>query len=410
MSKEVKHTTIFYGWFVVAACFAVTLTLGETFWSFGVFFKPLESEFDWSRTLTSSGYTAFLIGYAISVISTGKLADRYNPRPILLASALSAGLGISLCSRVNSINELRIFLLIAGLGAGATWSVPSSIVQRWFYKRQRAGLALAIVTCGVGVGALIFAPLINHLILSYGWRNAFLYVGIIFFIIITVSSLAIKRSPIDARTVSEGEESMPKSVSTEGWAVSKVVATPSFISITLILCVAVVAFQTLSVHLVPYAGDVGISATASAAALGLMGGFSVPGRIISGFMSDKIGWQKTLALTLFGTALSLVWLLFLKATWMLYCFVFFYGMSWPQDSCPGGHSWSFLRHAFIGGIHWFTSAIAQFVGAFAPYIAGFIFDMTGSYFVAFMIIIMLLLSCGFVAAKMKEPLITTNQV
>ena len=64
---------------------------------------------------------------------------------------------------------------------------------------------------------------------------------------------------------------MPKSVSTEGWAVSKVVATPSFISITLILCVAVVAFQTLSVHLVPYAGDVGISATASAAALGLMG-------------------------------------------------------------------------------------------------------------------------------------------
>lgn len=129
MSKEVKHTTIFYGWFVVAACFAVTLTLGETFWSFGVFFKPLESEFDWSRTLTSSGYTAFLIGYTISVISTGKLADRYNPRPILLASALSAGLGISLCSRVNSINELRIFLLIAGLGAGATWSVPTSIVQ-----------------------------------------------------------------------------------------------------------------------------------------------------------------------------------------------------------------------------------------------------------------------------------------
>ena len=129
------------------------------------------------------------------------------------------------------------------------------------------------------MGALIFAPLINHLILSYGWRNAFLYVGIIFFIIITVSSLAIKRSPIDARTVSEGEESMPKSVSTEGWAVSKVVATPSFISITLILCVAVVAFQTLSVHLVPYAGDVGISATASAAALGLMGDSQFPGAL-----------------------------------------------------------------------------------------------------------------------------------
>jgi len=261
------------------------------------------------------------------------------------------------------------------------------------------------------VGALIFAPLINHLILSYGWRNAFLYVGIIFFIIITVSSLAIKRSPIDARTVSEGEESMPKSVSTEGWAVSKVVATPSFISITLILCVAVVAFQTLSVHLVPYAGDVGISATASAAALGLMGGFSVPGRIISGLISDKIGWRKTLALTFFGMALSLVWLLFLKATWMLYCFVFFYGICHGIRILPQvGILGRFFGMRSLGEFIGITSAIAQFVGAFAPYIAGFIFDMTGSYFVAFMIIIMLLLSCGFVAAKMKEPLITTIEV
>ena len=117
------------------------------------------------------------------------------------------------------------------------------------------------------------------MILSYGWRNAFLYVGIIFFIIITVSSLAIKRSPVDARTVSEGEESIPKSVSTEGWVVSKVAATPSFISITLIICVAVAALQALSVHLVPLAGDVGISATASAAALGLMGDSQFPGAL-----------------------------------------------------------------------------------------------------------------------------------
>ena len=118
MSKEDKSRTIFYGWFVVAACFAVALTLGETFWSFGVFFKPLEAEFGWSRSLISSSYTAFLIGYAISVVAAGRLADRYSPRPILFATAVLAGLGISLCSETQSINQLRLFLFITGIELG----------------------------------------------------------------------------------------------------------------------------------------------------------------------------------------------------------------------------------------------------------------------------------------------------
>ena len=87
---------IFYGWFVVAACFAATFTVGETFWSFGVFFNALEDEFGWTRALVSSGYTAFLIGYSIGAIVMGRLADRFSPRPILAAAALIVGLGFIL--------------------------------------------------------------------------------------------------------------------------------------------------------------------------------------------------------------------------------------------------------------------------------------------------------------------------
>ncbi len=402
MSIKAKNPTIFYGWFVVAAGFAVTLTLGEGIFSFGVFFKSLESEFGWSRALVSSAYTALLIGYAISVLTTGRLADRYSPRPILLTAALLAGLGFSFCSQVQSIDQLRIFLFIAGLGAGATWSVPTSTVQRWFYKRKRAGLALGIVVSGVGVGVLIFAPLINHLILSYGWRNTFLVVGILSFIIIAISSLMIRRSPIDASTVSEGEGNMPKSVSTPSWTISKVVTTPFFAGIAFTIGVVILAFHTVSVHLVPHATDVGISPIASAAALGLMGGFSVPGRIISGFLSDRISWQRTLALSCFGMALSLLWLLFLDATWMLYCFVFFYGM-FQGSRVPAqiGILGEFFGMRSLGELIGITSAIGQLVGAFAPYMAGFIFDTTGSYTVAFIIIMVLLLGAGFIATAMK---------
>jgi fucose permease len=79
MAKKTDKSEIFYGWFVVIACFFVTMSLGETMWSFGVFFKPLESEFHWSRTLVSSGYTAFLITYSLSSIVAGKISGNTVP-------------------------------------------------------------------------------------------------------------------------------------------------------------------------------------------------------------------------------------------------------------------------------------------------------------------------------------------
>jgi MFS family permease len=406
VSEEAKNPTLFYGWFVVGACLAVILIQGAAMWTFGVFLKPLVNEFGWSRALVSSGYTAFLIGYVVSVITTGRLADRYSPRPILLVSALLAGLGFFLCGQAYTITQLRAFLFIGGLGVGATWSVPTSTVQRWFFARRRAGLALGIVVSGVGVGVLIFAPLINFLILNYGWRDTYLVIGILFFAIITISSWVIKPSPVAIEIGSEGPETRLNRIGIQGWTTRKVVATSSFAGITFSHCAVVVAFQTISAHLVPYATDVGISATASAAAIGLFGGFSIPGRIMSGYLSDRIPWQRILAFSLFGMASFILWLLFLKGMWMLYCFAFFYGI------CHGSRVASYLGilgeffgMRSLGELIGITMAIGMFIGSFAPYAAGFIFDTTGSYLVVFMIIMILLLGGGIIAHAIKKPVV-----
>lgn len=404
MSNEPKGPRIFYGWLVVAACFAATFTLGEALFTFGVFFKPLKNEFGWSRALVSSGYTAFLIGYCISVMTGGRLADRYSPRPILFVSGLLAGFGISLCSQIQNVNQLRIFLFIGGLGAGATWSVPTSTVQRWFYRRRRAGVALGIVVAGFGVGCLVFAPLINYLVLTYGWRGAYLFAGVLFFIILAISSLIIKQAPANTGTVSQGERSMPNHQTIHSWGTGKAVTTSSFAGITFIHCVAVLAFQILAVHFVPHATDADISPTASAAALGLLGGLSVPGRIVSGFISDKVAWQKTLVLSCFGMSLSLPLLLFLKEYWMLYCFVFFYGLCHgSRVSAHIGILGEFYGLRSLGELIGISTAIAVFIGAFAPYVAGFIFDTTGSYSVVFTIVMLLFLISGIIAHTMKRP-------
>jgi MFS family permease len=406
LDKQMNSQKTFYAWIVVAACFATTLTLGEAMWAFGVFFKPLEKEFGWSRALISSGYTAFLIGFGISAATTGRLVDKYSPRPILFVSGFLAGLGTFLCSQVNTIFQLRAFLLFGGLGGGATFSVPTTTVQRYFYHRSRGGLALGIVVAGVGVGGLIFAPLINYLILNYGWRKAYMIIGALFFIVIAISSLAIRQSPVETSTVSGREINMLNPLSAKDWAIGKIISTPSFAGITFTHCAVVITFQTICVHLVPHAIDVGVSPTASALALGLMGGCSVPGRIISGFIADRTKWQRILALSLFGMALlSLPWLLFLKETWMLYWFVVLYGI------CHGGRIAShlgilgeFFGMRSLGELIGITTAMGMFFGAFAPYIAGFIFDITGSYFWIFMITIGILFSSGIIASVMKKPL------
>ena len=407
MIQEDKSPKIFYGWFIVAACFIATFTCGEALWSFGVFFKPMEKEFGWSRALISSGYTGFLLGYAISVMAAGRLADRYSPRPILFLSACFAGLGVSLCSSVQSINQLRFFLLLGGLGAGGTFSVPTSLVQRWFYKKPRASLALGIVVAGVGTGALVFTPLVNYLILLSGWRNSYLIVGILFFCTIGLSSLIVKRSPTETTVILEGAEGIPNPVRSQGLTTAQILLNPSFAGITFIHCSVSFAFHTISVHLVPYAVDIGITSTVSAVALGLLGGFSVPGRIISGFIADRMGWQKIIILSLFGMALSVLLLSMLKAVWMLYCFVLFYGV------CHGGRVAAnvgilgeFFGMHSLGEIIGIVMAIGMLIGALAPYLAGFIFDITGSYFIDFMIVMILLLSGGILGTVIKKPIQT----
>ncbi|MBI2831996.1 MAG: MFS transporter [Chloroflexi bacterium] len=402
--SKTSGSKIFYGWFVVAACFAITMTLGEAFWAFGVFFKPIENEFGWNRTDVSSSYTMFLIGYAVSVIITGRLSDRYSPRLVVFATAILAGLGISLASQVSTIDQLRAFLFIGGLGAGGTWSVPTSVVQRWFYGRQRAGLALSIVVCGVGVGGLIFAPFINYLILAHGWRNAYLIIGILYFVVLSISALVIRQAPAISTAPSSQEQIVPKPDGFRGWTARQAVVTPSFIGLVFAIVAAVIAFQSLTVHLAPYATDAGIPSTVSAAALGLMGGFSIPGRIICGIIADRIGWQKTLGLALLGMAVTPGLLLLPGSPALLYTFVFFYGL-FHGIRAPAqiGLIGRFFGMRSLGELIGIAACIAQIIGAFAPYLAGYIFDTTGSYAMAFVLLMGVLLAGGIAAIMTKEP-------
>ncbi len=129
--------------------------------------------------------------------------------------------------------------------------------------------------------------------------------------------------------------------------------------------------------------------------------------MISGFISDRIGWQRVIVISFFATSLSIIWLLFLQATWMLYGVVFVFGLFFGARAvAQAGIVGEFFGMHSIAELVGIFGAVGMLVSAAAPYVAGYIFDTTGSYSIAFVIVIALLLAGSIVALLMKKPAVT----
>lgn len=290
-----------------------------------------------------------------------------------------------------------------GLGSGATWSVPNATVQRWFYGKKNAGLALGIVTSGVGVGALVFAPLINFLIQGYGWRATFLTLGILFGTLVVAATLVLKPASLNLMTMEKGPEATRSRNGDRPLRGYRMYLSPTFAAVLFVSVVGIFTFQIVTTHMIPHATDLGISQSAAAAALGLMGGFSIPARVLSGLFSTRVGWYRLLSLAYFGTGASIVCLWLLRDIWMLYFFAFSYGVfHGVRVSAVVGMLPEIFGMRSLGELIGVCFAAGQLISSLAPYAAGALFDVTGSYSLAFLSIILLLAAGGVVAGLMKR--------
>lgn len=399
---------IHYAWVILVCCIPVAGAYG-LFYSFGVFFKPLQAEFGWGRGLTSSIHSVHLLAFAVSTVVLGKLTDKYGPRLAVSVGAVLLGIGFWLCSRVQNLGQFYLFYAITSLGAGVIWSPPIATVQRWFTKRK--GLAIGLVTAGIGLGTLVYAPLSNYVIDAYGWRTAYIIIGCGSAFIVLLAALPLVSSPQKMGLVAYGGTNpapVPAenrtAVISEGWSMKEAIRTKAFIVVTIIYCCTVLPIHLVAVHLVPYATDAGIDKTVAAAAFGLVGAFSIPGRIGFSALADRIGWSKSLTITCAGCFITIIWLIFTGNLWMLYFFVVFYGFFYGGKTplVPGlvGH---FFGNRSLAELIGFTHGISLAVSALGPIMAGWIFDITGSYVIAFVITACFWLTSAILAAVVKPP-------
>ena len=167
---------IFYGWFVVAAAFAVTLLGFGSAYTFSAFIAPLQRDFAASRGSVSLVFAlAGLLYFGLGIVS-GPLADRWGSRPLAVTGMILAGAGLVAASTARTLTEVYLaYGLGIGLGVGCSYVPAVAAVQRWFARRR--GFASGLAVSGIGVGTLVMPPLASVLIGGFGWRGAYLILG-----------------------------------------------------------------------------------------------------------------------------------------------------------------------------------------------------------------------------------------
>ena len=311
----------FYGWIIAICCFISASSYGF-FFSLGVFFKPLQSEFGWSAGLISTIHSLHLTVMILTIPIIGRMTDRYGSKIMFLFSAFFMGLGFFLCGFVRELWQFYLFYLIASLGVGATTALPTSIIQKWFIKKK--GLALGIAVSGIGAGPPIAAPLANYLILHYGWRTSYFIIGGLLWALLTVVALAMVDKPEDIGLCPLGKEEFhsgldgePQVVHTATkeetiplkrveWITKDAIMTKTFFILSLIWMFCAIPVHLIMINIVPFAINMGIPKGTAATGLGIIGGMSIVGRLLGGAFSDFFGLKRTLIVAAFFSTAALL--------------------------------------------------------------------------------------------------------
>ncbi|WP_312016094.1 MFS transporter [Bradyrhizobium sp. JYMT SZCCT0428] len=312
MSHEAtwSRTGIFYGWFVVAAAFAVTFVGFGCAYTFSAFLESLQRDFGASRGSVSLVFSlAGFLYFALGIVS-GPLADRYGSRRLALAGMLLIGLGLAAAGAARNLVEVyAAYGLGVGLGIGFAYVPAVGAVQRWFVRRR--GFASGLAVSGIGVGTLVMPPLATLLIEALGWRGAYLALGAIAAIVGGGMALLLENDPRARGLNPDGDPVLPGAIpaQAQGATVSEAIRSPHFVALYAACLICSFGLFVPFVHLVPYAGDHGVAASSAVLLLGVIGIGSTAGRFFLGGLADRIGRQTALLLLFIGMAGALaIWL------------------------------------------------------------------------------------------------------
>ncbi|MBI4286056.1 MAG: MFS transporter [Chloroflexi bacterium] len=387
-----KRPAIFYGYIIVLAAFGIYGISFGIIASFGVFFKPMLAELGWTRTLTAGAYTMYSLLSGVLTILMGRLTDRFGPRRVIMTFGPFLGLGLLLVSQVHSPWQLYLFQgVVVAIGVSTVIAPVTATIARWFIKRR--GLMLSIVTAGgAGLGGLVMSPVAGWLIDSYGWRQAYIIVGLVGLVLVTGLAFLMRRTPGEAGQFPDGiaapvEFKEVESPSRDSFSLGEAIRSRQFWAVwTIFFCYGFIR-SGVFLHLVANVTDLGFSLAAGAAVLAVTTGVSSVGGVAVGRLADMAGNKLALSGSFLIAAVMLLVAIWAKDLSLLYLFAVVFGLGRGGIEVTRFTMASEMFGLGAAGAILGAASFGAAVGsAFGPLLAGKIFDVTASYQFAFLLL------------------------
>jgi MFS family permease len=389
---------------------ALTLALAYGVWySYSVVLVALLHEYGWSRSVLAGAFSVFTLVHGAVNPVVGALCDRLRPMRLMAAGGFALGLALWADSYISAPWHLYLgFGVFTAIAVAAAGWVPALVqVQRDF--QDKLGLALGIVSSGVGVGMLLVVPLTQLLIDAYGWRTAFRVLAAICVLWIVPSSLFLHlRSPV-RRPAPEPAAVTQKSL--PDVTLAQATRGSPFWLMLAAFFFGNICSQTLHVHQVAYLVDQGVSALVAASVVGVVGFASIVGKTGGGWLSDRVEREVVYVagiVVMLAAVAALAAIGQAPARWAIYGYAVLLGLGYSvtaslipamvSDRFSGPHFGAIVGAGLMG------SAAGSALG---PWIAGYLFDRTGSYAIAFAIAAASAVAAGAAGWRARMPRVRT---
>src|SRR6266581_2034901 len=373
--KPGRSGRFFYGWFIVAILFFISIIDGGFTYIFSAFLKPLSQEFGWTRAETAGAFSLYLLAAGLVLPLWGWLADHGGVRLVFLLSALIDGLALFLLSSVRSLTAFHALYLFLGVGLGGIGPMTvGKVISQWFVAKR--GRAMGIALVGAGSGGLILVPFAGFLIAEFSWRIA--YQGLAALALGGMLPLVwffLTDTPQEKGLMPLRQESPAAAI---------------------------------TAHQVAFLQDAGLTLEMASTIAGVTLGLSMGGRFAVGWASEHtrhLHHILSFCLIMQAVGIGLLSCLSALGFWVLAIFVPLFGLGygglivlWPLTV---GHDFGLRSFGAIAGV--VGTVALSLGGALGPVVAGAMYDSTGSYQWAFLSGIGVLLVGAAAAVAATEP-------
>ena len=405
---------IFYGWWIVLASTAILfVTSGIGFYGHGVILDPLRTLHGWSKATISSAVTLFFFISGVMGLIIGRQIDRYGPKWLLIIGSVTIGTGFVLLVYIKTVWQLYAVYFIMALGFSCTSLVPiNTVITNWFIRKR--GFAMSLTNTGLSAGGIILVPMASYLITRWGLATALPVLGAIYGVVVIISTYFIKQRPSDVNQFPDGTppESGASNSHASGisyasqmrvWTRTQAIRTVAFWSIVIAFFLALTGQIAFLVHQISFLSRyLGISGAATA--VSITAGASIIGRLWLGTFVDRCDKRYVIMVCFLFQSIAVFALAHFQHVVILYLGTLAFGLTMGSIimmlSLITGECFGLVSFATISGL---AGVFTMSGAAFGPSIAGFIFDATDSYQMAFTIFAAMSVAAILVIYFAKPP-------